>query len=320
MPDWKKVLQEIAVEQVSRTESAFDFVRRNYLKHLCQHTTRNVIAYYSGFLSKPRIDGIDITDDDKNGFMLCIHELDRSRGLDLILHTPGGNIAATESLVVYLREMFGNNIRAIVPQIAMSAGTMIACSCREILMGKHSSLGPVDPHFNGIPAIGVLEEIKRAHQDIKSDPVYAQVWGPILSRLTPSFVQQCAWAVERSKTFITETLQQNMLSSKRPKKRRDQIIEQIRDKLTNLGENKGHDRHFHFQECEQMGLNVIRLEHDDKLQDLVLTIHHCYMHTLANTPSLKIIENQDGKAIVKQQQLAVMQAPISLAPGGSASS
>jgi hypothetical protein len=197
---------------------------------------------------------------------------------------------------------------------------MIACSCREILMGKHSSLGPVDPHFNGIPAIGVLEEIKRAHQDIKSDPVYAQVWGPILSRLTPSFVQQCAWAVERSKTFITETLQQNMLSSKRPKKRRDQIIEQIRDKLTNLGENKGRDRHFHFQECEQMGLNVIRLEHDDKLQDLVLTIHHCYMHTLANTPSLKIIENQDGKAIVKQQQLAVMQAPISLAPGGSASS
>jgi hypothetical protein len=60
--------------------------------------------------------------------------------------------------------LIADNIRAIVPQIAMSAGTMIACSCREIVMGKHSSLGPVDPAFNGIPAIGVLEEIKKAHQ------------------------------------------------------------------------------------------------------------------------------------------------------------
>lgn len=48
----------------------------------------------------------------------------------------------------------------------MSAGTMIACSCKQILMGKHSSLGPVDPHFNGIPAIGVIEEIKKAYQQI----------------------------------------------------------------------------------------------------------------------------------------------------------
>jgi hypothetical protein len=38
------------------------------------------------------------------------------------------------------------------------------------------------------------------------------------------------------------------------------------------------------------------------------------MHTLANTQSIKIIENQDGKAIVKQQQFAVMQAPMSLTP------
>jgi ClpP class serine protease len=104
MPDWKVVLAEIAVEQARQTESAFDLVRRRYLRVLLEHTQRNVIAYYSGFLTKPRIEGIEITEDDKNGFMLCIHELDRSKGLDLILHTPGGSVAATESLVAYLRE------------------------------------------------------------------------------------------------------------------------------------------------------------------------------------------------------------------------
>ena len=46
------------------------------------------------------------------------------RGLDLILHTPGGDMAATESLVDYLRAMFGTDICAFVPQLAMSAGTI----------------------------------------------------------------------------------------------------------------------------------------------------------------------------------------------------
>ena len=69
-----------------------------HLLDLHRHTGRNVIAYYSGFLTKPRIDGIDINDEDKNGFMACIHETDRAKGLDLLLHTGGGNVAATESL------------------------------------------------------------------------------------------------------------------------------------------------------------------------------------------------------------------------------
>jgi ATP-dependent protease ClpP protease subunit len=306
MPDWTSVLREIAIEQVSRTESAFDLVRRNYLKRLYEHTGRNVIAYYSGYLTKPNIQGTEISEDDKNGFMLCIHGLDRSKGLDLILHTPGGNVAATESLVAYLRDMFGNDIRAIVPQIAMSAGTMLACSCREILMGKHSSLGPVDPHLGGIPAVGVLEEIKRAYTEISADPAYGQIWGPILGRMHPSFVQQCHWAVERSKAFVEETLSANMFRSMR-KPLRQKAAAKVRDRLTDLGENKGHDRHFHIKECRDMGLTVTALEADAQLQDLVLTIHHCFMHTLANTQAIKIIENQDGKAIVRQQVMMQQQ-------------
>ena len=314
MPDWKKVLEQIAVEQVKQTESAFDHVRRRYLTRLHRHTGRNVIAYYSGFLSKPRIEGIEITDDDKNAFMLCIHELDRTKGLDLILHTPGGSVAATESLVVYLRAMFGSDIRAIIPQIAMSAGTMLSCSCKEIVMAKHSSLGPVDPHFNGIPAVGVLEEIKKAFEQIKADPVYAQVWGPVLSRLTPSFVQQCEWAVERSKEFVGEALGQNMFNGL-PAREKSRKINKVKRELTDLSANKGHDRHFHIDDCRNMGLNVLALEDSPEFQDLVLTVHHCYMHTLTNTPAFKIIENQMGKAHVRQAQMALMQGPMAMSFG-----
>lgn len=134
---------------------------RKYLKGLFDKTNRNVIAYYSGWLEKEGIRGVDITDSDKNAFMAAIHKFDRTKGFDLILHTPGGNVATTESLLDYLRIMFGDNIRAIIPQLAMSAGTMISCACKEIIMGKPSNLGPIDPQFGGIAAHGVIDEFEK---------------------------------------------------------------------------------------------------------------------------------------------------------------
>lgn len=164
MPNWNQLLNEIKA-----AEGVQDQVRRKYLGRLHELTGRNVIAYYSGWLQRGNEVATEINDEDKNGFMTVIHEMDRSKGLDLILHTPGGDTAATESLVDYLRSMFGTNIRAVVPQLAMSGGTMIACACREIMMGKQSSLGPIDPHFAGIPAHGVVEEFERAKKEIRED-------------------------------------------------------------------------------------------------------------------------------------------------------
>ena len=133
MPNWNEILNEIKA-----AGSTHDVVRRRYLSALQQLTRRNVIIYYSGWLQKPNLVGVEVNDADKNGFMSVIHQLDRSIGLDLVLHTPGGDPAATESLVNYLHSMFGTDIRAIVPQLALSAGTMLACACKEIIMGKHS--------------------------------------------------------------------------------------------------------------------------------------------------------------------------------------
>ena len=146
MPNWGEVLSEIQSVQVG---NPLDIIRRKYLDIMHQYTGRNVIAYYSGFLQKPNNSGA-IDDNDKNAFMQTAYGLDKSIGLDLILHTPGGNTAATESIVHYLKSIFGKDIRAFVPQMAMSAGTMIALSCKEIVMGKQSNIGPIDPQFGGM--------------------------------------------------------------------------------------------------------------------------------------------------------------------------
>lgn len=267
-----------------------------HLGHLASYTGRNTIAYYSAFLSKPRIEGIDIVDDDKNAFMNCVHGMVRTKGLDLILHTPGGNVAATESLVHYLRELFGNDVRAIIPQIAMSAGTMLACSCKSILMGKQSNLGPIDPHINGIPAEIVVQEFKRAYDEIQEDPSRAHVWSPILSRYTPSFLTQCEYAVQWAKRFVQDSLAANMFASEADPIRAAENVVTI---LSSTERNKTHSKHFHHQDCLGMGLRVDLLEGDQKLQDLVLTVHHCYMHTTSMPAVLKIIESDQGRAIVK---------------------
>lgn len=294
MPNWHEINEEL-----KQSGSVFDVVRRKYLKKLADKTGRNLIVYYSGWLQKKNINGLQVNDADKNGLMTVIHKLDRSKGLDLILHTPGGETAATESIVDYLHSMFGNDIRAIVPQIAMSAGTMIACSCKEIIMGLQSNLGPIDPQFNGIPAHGVVEEFNRAYAEIKADPVKAAIWQPIIAKYNPTFVGECEKAIDWSEKMVRNWLDRNMLSTDPNKKTKiDNIIFELGDHAL----NKSHARHLSKQKCKNIGLNIVDLESDKDLQDLVLSVHHICIHTLSATNAFKIIENQDGIAFIQSAQ------------------
>lgn len=117
MPNWQEIAVEVerirANAEHSR-ENALSSIRREYLRKFHDVSGRNVIAYYSGFLSKRDADGLEINHEDTNAFMVTIHQLDRSRGLDLVLHTPGGGVSAAISIVSYLRAMFGRDIRVIV--------------------------------------------------------------------------------------------------------------------------------------------------------------------------------------------------------------
>ncbi|MES2200843.1 MAG: ATP-dependent Clp protease proteolytic subunit [candidate division FCPU426 bacterium] len=303
MPNWHEVFQEIQAksrELQNGQNEALKSITVKYLNALHKLTGRNIIVYYSGFLSKPEINS-SITDEDKNGFMVTIHKLDRSKGLDLFLHTPGGNVSATQSLVDYLHKMFGTDIRAIVPQIAMSAGTMIACSCKEIFMAKHSNLGPIDPHLRDIPAYGVIEEFKRACDEVKKDPSTISMWQSIIGKYNPTFLGQCQNAIDRSSEFVRMQLESNMFDSDPQKSEK---AKKIVARLTDFLGNKGHDRHIHSEECLEMGLKIKSIEdeqilEDGDFQDLVLTIHHCFMFALSNSSVFKIIENQNGVGILK---------------------
>src|SRR5690606_6533378 len=102
MPNWNQLLNELKA-----SGSTQDVLRRKYLAELHGLTGRNTILYYSGWLQKqqPGNPHYRVHDADKTGFMTVVHGLDRSLGLDLFLHTPGGDLAAAESLINYLRSL-----------------------------------------------------------------------------------------------------------------------------------------------------------------------------------------------------------------------
>lgn len=299
MPNWGEVLSEIKGVQI---DNPLDIVRRKYLSVMHDYTGRNVIAYYSGFLHKSN-SNTSIDDNDKNAFMQTIYDLDKTKGLDLILHTPGGNTAATESIVHYLKSIFGNDIRAFIPQIAMSAGTMIALSCKEIVMGKQSNIGPIDPQFGGMSCAAVIEEFETAKNDLIKNPKAAPLWQVIISKYHPTFLGDCKKAIDWSQSMVKDWLCNNMLLGNATP---DADAQKIVEKLSSHEETFTHSRHIHIDECQKLGIKVVPLEGLDNrqingckdLQDCVLTIHHTYMQTFSNSNATKIIENHLGKAMI----------------------
>ena len=291
MPDSNEILNEIRA-----AGSTHDVIRRHYLQKLHQLTGRNIIAYYSGWLQRQEIRGtsVSITDSDMNGLMTVLHRLDRDIGLDLILHTPGGEISATESVVGYLRSMFGTNIRAFVPQLAMSAGTMIACACKEIYMGKHSNLGPIDPQIHGIPAHGILADFERAHNEVQQDRSKILVWQPILTKYQPGDFDQCHKAIELTQQIVAEWLSTGMFKSSNANTAKQKSKNVVR--RLSSADFKTHSRHLAVDKCKQIGLNIRYLEDNKDLQDAILSVHHAFIHTFGATTAVKIIENHNAKA------------------------
>lgn len=295
MPNWKEVLEEVQALAQTNTPNALDVVRRKYLAQIHAKTGRNVIAYYSGWLQGRNPSDAMVNDKDKNAFMVNIHKLDRAKGLDLILHTPGGDLGATESIVDYLHSIFGNDVRAIIPQISMSAGTMMALSCKEIVMGKQSNLGPIDPQMGGVACQAVLDEFKQAKKDIKADPSSAPLWQAIVSKYHPTFLGACQNAIDWSEILAKDWLTRNMCAGN--EERAKNILKEFSDHKI----NKSHARHISKEKCKETGVEVTDMEADNELQDLFLTVHHAFMHTFANSAASKIVENHLGVAYVETQ-------------------
>ncbi|MFT4154283.1 SDH family Clp fold serine proteinase [Parafilimonas sp.] len=84
--------------------------------------------------------------------------------IDIILVTPGGSGTQVAKFVDKLRPRF-DTVSFILPDIAMSAGTIFAMSGDEIIMTNNSYIGPIDPQVPNkdgmfVPAQSILTLIE----------------------------------------------------------------------------------------------------------------------------------------------------------------
>jgi hypothetical protein len=89
---------------------------------------------------------------------------DRKRKVAIILNTGGGLVEVTERMVNIIRHFY-QEVVFIVPDVALSAGTIFVMSGDEIMMDYYSCLGPIDPQVERdgklVPALSYLIQYDR---------------------------------------------------------------------------------------------------------------------------------------------------------------
>src|ERR1700687_5195842 len=101
---------------------------------------------------------IDINDSED--VLRAIQMTDDDVPLDLVLHTPGGLVLAALQIA---RAISNHKARVtvFVPHYAMSGGTLIALAADEIVMTRHSVLGPLDPQLGRSPAASLIKVVEQ---------------------------------------------------------------------------------------------------------------------------------------------------------------
>lgn len=306
MPTWSEILTELKMESAQGNSAPFDSVRRKYLSLLSAHTNRNVILYASAFTQKSGAPELQsVTEEDVQGMMEVSHGLDKEKPVDLIIHSPGGSPEAAEGIVEYLHAQFPE-VRVVIPQIAMSAATMIACSGSSIVMGKHSNLGPVDPQLiinspsgpTSNPAKAIIDQFYKALKEVNEPD--KQAWAILLNQYGPSIITQCENYIKMSEALVRDWLNRFMFKNESAQTK-NSTINSIASFLANHDNFKSHGRHISREKAEKIGLRIEHLEDDAVFQDLLLSVFHATTHTFSSTPAMKIIENQKGKAFIKIQ-------------------
>lgn len=110
------------------------------------------------FLGIPVSRYINIEDSEQ--ILRAIRMTPEDMPIDLLLHTPGGLVLASEQ-IAHALQRHPAKVTVFVPHYAMSGGTLIALAADEIVMDENAVLGPVDPQLGQYPAASILEAVQR---------------------------------------------------------------------------------------------------------------------------------------------------------------
>lgn len=302
MPSWSELVTELDAQPHERRGRWLQARLSSELQRLSElREGRNVLFYASAYLQKPLVPApfVQITPEDMNGFMATMCGMEWSKGLTLMLHTPGGVPNAAETIVEYLHQKFAF-IEVVIPTYAMSAGTMISLASDRLLMGRQSQLGPIDPQMpisgRYVSARAIVDQFAVAKPQVLEDPRMAAVWAPILHHLGPALLVEAENALAYGKAMVQRWLERrHFRDTPDPAGKAAQVAEHF----NRAEEHKSHGRRIDREEAKAQGLRVDDFENDQNLQDSILTAYHLATLVFEQSPTVKGIFTNHARTWVK---------------------
>ena len=183
--------------------------------------------------------------------------------IDLILHTPGGLVLASEQIACALKRHRGK-VTVFIPHYAMSGGTLIALSADEIVMDPNAVLGPVDPQLGSpqggsYPAASILKALEEPNPNRDDQTL-------ILGDIARKAINQ-----------VYKTVY-NLIKNKMPE-------EKAKELAKTLSEGRWtHDYPITYEEAKELGLPVT-----DQVPPEVYELMDLYPQTSQRRPSVEFI-------------------------------
>lgn len=168
----------------------------------------------------------------------------RRNRIAVILHTLGGVVEVVERIVSIIRHHY-DEVDFLIPDRAMSAGTVFVMAGDRIFMGYFSCLGPIDPQIvkDGelVPALSYLNQYQRLHQKAETGQLNTAEL-VLLDKFDPGELYQFEQARELSCDLLTDWLSTYRFKNWNTDKSKKQRAEEIADALSDNERWRSHGR------------------------------------------------------------------------------
>lgn len=198
--------------------------------------------------------------EDSEAILRAIRLTDDNVPIDIILHTPGGLVLATEQIAFALIRHKAK-VTVFIPHYAMSGGTMLSLAADEIVMDENAVLGPVDPQLGQYPAISILNVLKDKDRNEIDDETIIQA-------------DIARKAINQVYNFVKKLLTENNCT--------DEKAEQITKTLTDG--RWTHDYPIKYEEAKELGLCV-----SDEMPKEIYELMDLYPQSPGKRPSVQYI-------------------------------
>ena len=240
-------------------------------------------------------------------------------GIDIVLETPGGLGEVVEDIVKLIRARY-ESVGMIVPGCAKGAGTIFAMAGDEILMGRSSSLGPIDGQLQLASgkwslADAFLEGFAKIREEAENRKHLTPAYIPILQNIPPGEIQKCENVRAFSRHLVAGWLADykfklwNKHSDGRPvtvEERRNRA-EEVAASLCARSQWLTHDRSIKIDDLEKIRVKITNYDHDAELCDAITRYYALLRMSFEMSAAYKLFETPKSQICRFLSQAGMMQ-------------